>query len=279
MLLLFFSAKINNIEKYSLTTSNIPNIIWAYWDGEPSNCVIKCIESWKKYNPTYQINILNSNNLSSYLPEIDILNLKHAEHVQRISDYVRVCVLYKFGGFWVDASLLMTRNLDWIHDIQNNGNYEFIGYYIEAFTTLPQYPMIENWFFAAPKDSWFIKTWTITFLATNEYDSIDDYTKKLRDLGVDFQELTGINYHAEHCAAQYILQKLMTQDQIKQKLYLMKAEDGPFKYVYSHKWNRPKAILDVCNGNNITPLMKFTANERHAIDDDPKLQCIFDIVK
>ena len=264
--------------EYFTSVSPLPKTIWTYWDGEKSKCVEYCIESWKKFNPDYEIIILNPTILPNYLPEVDIYGLKHATTHQRTSDFIRLAILYKFGGFWIDASMLMTTSLQWLQDYQLNGNYDLIAYHKEANTTNSQFPVIDSWFFACNKHSSFINEWMKTFFNMNNFDTVDEYLKDMSNQKIDFQNIGNVNYLAIHCAAQYVLQKLMTSEEIKKKLLILRAEDGPFKYLYLNKWNSYESVRALCNDKNtITPMIKFTRHERKHIDknENGQFDCIF----
>ena len=57
-------------------SQEIPKIIWTYWHAkELPEFVELCINSWKKHNPSWQINILNDDNLNDYIPEINLNKL------------------------------------------------------------------------------------------------------------------------------------------------------------------------------------------------------------
>jgi hypothetical protein len=62
---------------------------------------------------------------------------------QRIAEVARLYAIAEHGGIWVDASLLFTQSLDWVLELQREQDLEFVGYYLEADTTLPTYPVIE----------------------------------------------------------------------------------------------------------------------------------------
>lgn len=93
--------------------SNIPKIIHYCWFGknEKSDLVIKCIDSWKKKCIGYQIIEWNEENfdinINSYVKEA-YENKKWAF----VSDYVRIMVLYKYGGIYLDTDVEILKSLD-----------------------------------------------------------------------------------------------------------------------------------------------------------------------
>lgn len=254
----------------------IPKQIWTFWDNEkfPST-VLKCINSWKVYNPDYKITILSKQSIKNYLPEIDILKLKYSNTPQRISDFIRINIIKKYGGFWLDATILLTGSLDYFRDIQQKNNYEFVGYYIDAFTTNSNYPVIENWFFGAIPDSEFIRIWCHIFLSINNHNTISSFVEKIKK-NVDTQNICNIEYLTMHIAAQYALQKYMSHKDIENNLFLLKAEDGPLKYLAQNNWDSHKAIKALCTDINLkTPVIKFRGGERELIENNEEYKCVF----
>lgn len=99
------------IKKYS--ESKIPKIIHYMWLGGktlPDN-LHKCIDSWKKYCPDYEIKCWNEDNY-------DIsknLYMKQAYDNKAygfVPDYARLDILYKYGGIYLDTDVELKRNID-----------------------------------------------------------------------------------------------------------------------------------------------------------------------
>ncbi|MBQ7884186.1 MAG: hypothetical protein IJ320_07520 [Phascolarctobacterium sp.] len=93
--------------------SYIPKKIHYVWvgDKEKPALVESCIQSWRKYCPDYEIiewgnDILKTIN-NTYVQEA-YENKKYAF----VSDYLRLYVLYKYGGFYFDTDLEITNNID-----------------------------------------------------------------------------------------------------------------------------------------------------------------------
>lgn len=214
-------------------SSGIPSTIWAYWDGDVPPLVQKCIESWKKNNPTYEIIVLNKGNLSTYLPKVDFAKMKHVnDSVQRFSDFVRVHVLAEHGGIWIDASTICQAPLDWIQQLDN---VEFVGYFTDNMT-LPKWretsPVIESWAFACIPHSPFMQDWRDEMMKITTYNEIKDYSRHVvHNEGTDPQKIPGapddIEYFAIHLAAQRVLQPHPQ----KYRLHLQCAEETALRYL------------------------------------------------
>lgn len=93
--------------------TNIPKIIHYCWFGgkELPELAVKCIESWKKYLPDYEIKRWDETNFdlnsNTYVKEA-YENKKWAF----ITDYVRLYVLKKYGGIYMDTDVEVIKNLD-----------------------------------------------------------------------------------------------------------------------------------------------------------------------
>jgi hypothetical protein len=219
---------------------------------------------------------LNKNTVSQWIPELKLNDLKHNDKPARESDFIRLSVLAKYGGFWVDASMFMTKSLNFIRDIQSEKRCEFIAYYLEGFTSRSEYPVIESWFFACIPGSQFVQRWRDEFMSINNYDTVDDYVERKKKDGVDLQKIDSPNYLAIHVSAQAVMQKLMSVEDVTKKLHLLKAEDGPYKWLKNANWNTPKGLQNLCDDTSLhMPVIKLRGSEREAINNNENLKCIY----
>lgn len=108
-------------------------------------------------NREYTVHILDNNNINDFC-EIDFSQFEGLTP-QLKSDLLRLYLLYKHGGIWVDASVILYSSLDWIIDLCNNNKTKAFGYYRSTNTTVKQYPVIESWLLASEKNNIFFKEW------------------------------------------------------------------------------------------------------------------------
>ena len=91
----------------------IPKVIHYCWFGHNSlpPLALKCIESWKKYLPDYEIKEWNEDNFDldmfPYVREA-YDNKKYAF----VTDVVRLYVLYNYGGIYMDTDVEVVKPLD-----------------------------------------------------------------------------------------------------------------------------------------------------------------------
>lgn len=99
----------------------IPKIIHYCWFGRGSlpELAQKCIASWKKYLPDYEIKEWNEDNF-----DVNIIPYTAEAYAQKkyafVSDYARFWILYKYGGIYFDTDVEVIRSID---DIIAKGNF------------------------------------------------------------------------------------------------------------------------------------------------------------
>jgi hypothetical protein len=251
----------------------IPKIIWTYWnDGVDSapKLIKQCIKTWETHNKDYDIRIITQDNYRKFIPNVDILKLKHADSQQRIADFIRCHVLANYGGVWCDASIAMTKSLSWIQ----RKHVDFVGYYLESFTSKAEYPVIESWFFACRPKTKFITLWRDELMRLNDFENVSDYVKDIESNTI-VDKIAMKEYLAIHLAAQKVLQHYLSKSDMA-NLALFKAEDGPLLYLVNGDWESEKALKYLCETNaRETPLVKFRSLERSLLESKIELNdCI-----
>lgn len=93
------------------------HIIWQYWEQGLENApdiVKQCVASVSKYKNGNKHIILDKNTISNYITiptYILKMNKKGIIKSAHFSDYIRTALLAKYGGTWIDATVLLTDNL------------------------------------------------------------------------------------------------------------------------------------------------------------------------
>jgi hypothetical protein len=266
LIIVYIYWKIKEEDRIEKFESGIPKIIWSYWDNPETvpKTVKLCMESWKKQNPNYEIRMLNKVNFSEYVKiEDEILNNPNYNDIPaHFSDLVRIHALEKYGGVWVDSSMLMSKPLDsWLFE---ESDKEFYGFYFAGFTTTK--PVIENWFFACKQNSKFMKLWLQEYLNVSKYASIEEYVNSRKEMDIDITKINGPIYLFQHVAAQKVLQ---IDKYPIDKLSLSMAEEGPYKYLVEANWDSNKGVHSLCDDENgYYSIIKMRGGERRIFEDN-----------
>jgi mannosyltransferase OCH1-like enzyme len=99
----------------------IPKTIHYCWFGHDSlpKSAQKCIASWRKYFPGYEIKQWNESNF-----DVDSIPYIHRAYAHKkyafVSDYARFVILYQYGGIYFDTDVEVIRPMD---DILQQGGY------------------------------------------------------------------------------------------------------------------------------------------------------------
>ena len=116
----------------------IPKIIHYCWFGHNPlpESAIKCIESWKKFFPDYEIREWNEDNFN-----VDIIpytkDAYEAKKYAFVSDYARFWILEKFGGLYFDTDVEVIKSME---DIIAEG--AFLGAEIDGEKEKGEYPKV-----------------------------------------------------------------------------------------------------------------------------------------
>jgi len=221
------------------TAPPIPKIIWTYWHALPEpEFIQQCFANWRRFAPGHELRVLHKDSIHNWLDTTTITDPFEQLPPFRQADWLRLQLLAKHGGIWIDASTLLTRNLDWVHALQAEKGSEYVGFYIDRFTTRTDQPIVENWFMAAIPRSRFIETLAYEFEQALTMGEAQ-YLEKLQACGKLTQVVQGLGpkdqlYLIMHVAAAVILDR--AQDSYK--LSLIRAEDSALGFHAALQWRK-----------------------------------------
>jgi hypothetical protein len=119
--------------------------IWTYWTGPMPDLLFRCKYSWKEHLGGWTINWLSKEDLSKY--NIRLPKNFDKLHPTAQSDIIRLGLLYEYGGVWLDASIILNRDLNWLHTISlihpKDSYFSYQAFDADHF---------ENWLIYVPTD-------------------------------------------------------------------------------------------------------------------------------
>jgi hypothetical protein len=120
--------------------------IWLFWlqgfDKAPA-FVQKCRDSIIKHNPDMEVNVIDQSNLEQYIQLPEYINYKHDIGIiphSHYADVIRIALLAKYGGTWIDATVLATGALP-----KHIVNSELFCYKVSPIAKV----VASNWFISA----------------------------------------------------------------------------------------------------------------------------------
>ena len=156
-LLRSFLQPVNRLLRRRVTTalpatSPLPKRLWLYWhqgEAEAPRLVAQCLQTWRDHNPGWDVQVLDAATLPA---EVTLDDLPEDISLQALSDVLRLRLLRRYGGVWVDATAYCVRPLDdWLPPLLSSGFFAF---------TLPAHDrLIGSWFLAASPGAPLIETW------------------------------------------------------------------------------------------------------------------------
>ncbi|WP_313386177.1 capsular polysaccharide synthesis protein [Chishuiella sp.] len=245
----------------------IPKIIWIYWDGS-SDLVDICIENVKFYLKDFEINILNKKSLKIFLP--DILGQREDLPLANYTDLIRLELLYEYGGIWMDASILLTENLDWLFVLKKEDHTDLIGFYSDFCTTNYDYPILETWFLATSRENIFIRKWLMEF--RNCYSSLNP-TSYYNDLKSNLDLIQNVSYFADYLIAYLSAIKIMRESQ-DYRILMISANETGHRYNFGTNFNDYEFIDFFLNNqppSKYPILIKFEKRGRNLLDKKLKI--------
>eukprot|EP00747_Dinoflagellata_sp_TGD_P186114 gnl/TRDRNA2_/TRDRNA2_42992_c0_seq1.p1 gnl/TRDRNA2_/TRDRNA2_42992_c0~~gnl/TRDRNA2_/TRDRNA2_42992_c0_seq1.p1 ORF type:complete len:448 (+),score=84.44 gnl/TRDRNA2_/TRDRNA2_42992_c0_seq1:140-1483(+) len=195
-----------------------PRIIWTYWDqgfSEMPEFNKLCIETWKVTNPSWRVVVLDWESASSCVSPGDLPpSFDKMKRPQHRADCVKLAVLRRRGGVWMDSSMMLWQDLveavDW-EQIENNAT-EFVAFFLPASKMGPSYASgkqyVENYFLGCRRGCKLITAWHDVWLSfwrwrTEPGDINSDPFFNGVELGHIENEMRG--YLTQHCCYKKLL--------------------------------------------------------------------------
>ncbi|MGX1642340.1 capsular polysaccharide synthesis protein [Sphingobacterium sp. NPDC055431] len=255
--------KISNREKDTVE-EDFPKIIWMYWEtyNLPSY-VDKIVEHIKITNPNFVVNLLHSESIKEYLPD---LNITGEMPIANKTDLIRLNLLYKYGGIWIDSTTIFNEDLSWVIELNAIESYDIIGYYKETSTINFNFPVIESWFLASKPRNKLIGMW-LKVLSPLAMVGAENYFELMKNRR-DYLEIKQ-NINRPEYLLVYLAQQIAMRECELFNLFLKKSEDSAFLLQESRGWNNYEINYALCRApmkKPFIPIVKLTSGDRILIE-------------
>lgn len=151
----FFKTDYINVKITKLKKT--PNNIWLYWENKKNQkkptYISLCQDTVKKHcSKDFKIHFLTETSVYNYLPDLrkDLDNLEIPQKV----DYIRLLILQKFGGIWLDSDIIVFKSLKPL--LSPLKTYDFAGFgchNLQCQLTNNGYGKPANWVMISRKNS------------------------------------------------------------------------------------------------------------------------------
>ncbi|HEY1128304.1 MAG TPA: capsular polysaccharide synthesis protein [Roseateles sp.] len=219
-----------------LRQDEIPKIIWTYWQPSPAPAFIQaCLDNWRRSAPDHEVRLLDRTSMGAWLPELradfDALPARHQ------AEWLSVQLLARHGGIWMDASMMLSRDLAWLHETRKRRAADYVGFYFDRVTTRPELPVIENWLMASAPGGRFV-----TALAQALDRALDEgaeaLLQRLRAEGRYARVAQALTEDTQHHLMHVAASDLLDREPQIARLALLRAEDGPFAWQAGVGWRK-----------------------------------------
>lgn len=250
----------------------IPKIIWSYWQtAPPPDFVARCFANWQRLAPDHELRLLDREHIAPWLDADTLAQGFDALPAFRQADWLRVQLLARHGGIWIDASTILTRDLGWVHALQAERQTDYVGFYIDRFTTRPELPIVENWFMAAAPGCLFVAD------LAGEFDTVLQlgeaaYTEQLRAQGRYDQVVQGLDdQHRQYLTMHLAAASLLDANPQRYAMALLRAEDTALSLHAALGWRKrhlyARMALTPCPAPGRLPaLVKLRGGDRRVTE-------------
>jgi phosphorylcholine metabolism protein LicD len=139
-----FNINYNDSNKY---------YIWQYWEGNMPDYIKLCMETVDKHcDDKFNIIRLNPDNIKDYLPEL----INYEDKINKLTiphkvDIYRIMLLYKYGGIYMDADVIVLRDISEITDKLKE--HDYVGFGCTGDNCKNGYGEPSNWILASRQNT------------------------------------------------------------------------------------------------------------------------------
>lgn len=232
---------------------DVPYNIFFYWNDVNNSPIMKHFINHihrKFQNTPWKVFFVSKKNLSQFVSPSFLQKYGQLNSV-RFSDFLRLQLLYDYGGVWIDASTIIITPT-FLDDFRNKlmkYKCDVLLFEFKEHTINPKFPYLENWFFMTPKHSIFINDLKNYF---DQAFSMGFYNFKKNILMKSSLDLSNTikygksTYHMQHALIHYMLLK----HPFKYHLCIENASHSMFKAQNHVYWNHKELINYIIKNSN-----------------------------
>jgi len=220
-----------------LCQEEIPKIIWTFWQVTPAPAFVQaCLANWRRFAPDHEVRLLARDDITRWLPELRADFDTLATDLQ--ADWLSVQLLARHGGIWMDASMLLSRDLAWLHETRKRRAADYVGFYIDRHTTRPELPIVANWMMASVPGGRFVTTLAAAFdRELNE--GTEALLQRLQAEGRHARVVQALTENTQDDLLwQLAAADLLDREPQRARLVLLRAEDGPLAWQAGVGWSK-----------------------------------------
>eukprot|EP00440_Ansanella_granifera_P070808 gb/GFBE01076847.1/.p1 GENE.gb/GFBE01076847.1/~~gb/GFBE01076847.1/.p1 ORF type:complete len:330 (+),score=47.02 gb/GFBE01076847.1/:1-990(+) len=284
-----------------LGVMDAPRIAWSFWDkgySALSGFRQLCIETWRSLNPHWEIKVLDLQSVWEYLDPHELPRQWKDMYVAFQSDAVRLALLKRYGGLWIDPATICLRPFDaWLYGaIQSATRCEGIGaFYFASWGSEmgKSAEYVENWVLAARRAHPMMIRWHSMF---NDYwNSIRAEVGSLDPLhlpehpmfrNVDLSHMQRFGHDMRSYLVMHSCFKKMIDEEPdmrriwREEMLLLRADDHALWHIDEPDvcWDQEAAVTKWLGPGNETwekhvltkcPVLKFTRSFAQLLDAQP----------
>ena len=280
IILLYIIGNFYKSKETYINNTVIPKKLWVFWhvaENESSDLIKLSYKSMRKMLPDYEFNQINFNNYKNFVDDKQIITIIDNVNIpiNYKSDLIRLYLINRYGGVYLDASTLLLQPLDWIN---MSGEFDTIMCINGDHTTDKNKPVLESWFIVSKPNQQFLSiVLKILTKILSDYENINNhYQTLINQPDVNYQNFKD---HGVYHLIYFIMIYTQFKYNITTKLHFIDCTS--YKHMFPYKGENACNIItelylypiDNYSFNEIlnNKLIKITSYVRDCID---KLQYV-----
>ena len=247
LILIYICAKKIIIENFN--SYHLPKTIYLYWHDATNPFVLENINCWKRNIPKeWTIEFVNDSNINEYVSKEFTEKYKDLDRT-KFSDFLRLELLYEYGGVWMDAFIFITNGkfLDDFREEMLKNEYDATLFNFSSKNTKTTV-YLENWWIMTPPHSNLISDMRTEFNKSYEMGFLNYKKNILLPSGIDLSNTIGYEddiYLMQHAIIHYLVHSGKVY-----KINIKNASESMFKIHDMFNWDHYQVANYLSENNN-----------------------------